>query len=95
MANYSYDVFSKILPNDRENWRLYIDAVYRADPSKKNLGSEVLSKLLGVKNQGGFRYLGKTSSPKLVVLYSTGEDVYWRDEMENSISCLKKAAGGM
>ena len=85
MANYSFDVFDKILPNDRVNWKLYIDAVYRADPAKKNLGSEVLSKLLGVKNQGGFRYLGSTKSPKLVVLYSTGEDIYWRDEMENSI----------
>ena len=85
MGNYSFDVFNRIPPEERANWRLYVDAVYRADPSKKNLGSEVLSKLLGVKNQGGFRYLGNTNAPRLVVLYSTGEDLYWRDEMENSL----------
>lgn len=64
---------------------MYIDAVYKADPQKKNLSAEVLSKLLGVKNQGGFRYLGKTETPNLVVLFTSGEDIYWRDELDNSI----------
>ena len=78
MDNYSYDVFEKIKIEDRPNWHLYVDAVYKADPHKKNMSSEVLSKLLGVKNQGGFRYRGKTESPDLVVIFSTGEDIYWR-----------------
>lgn len=83
--NYSYEIYEKILPEDRCNWKLYVDAVYKADPTKKNLSAEVLSKLLGVKNQGGFRYLGKTETPNLVILFSSGEDIYWRDEIDNSL----------
>ncbi len=85
MDNYSFDVYEKIQRQDRKNWHLFIDAVYRADPNKKNLSSEVLSKLLGVKNQGGFRYLGKTETPNLVILFTSGEDIYWRDELDNSV----------
>ena len=83
--NYTFDVFDNVEREDREKWHLYIDAVYKADPTKKNFAAEVLSKLLGVKNQGGFRYLGKTESPNLVILFSSGEDIYWRDELDNSI----------
>lgn len=86
--NYTFDVFKKITNRERHNWHLYIDAVYKADPKITNQGAEVLSKLLGVKNQGGFRYLGQTDSPKLVVLYTTGEDVYWKDELDSSVGVL-------
>lgn len=79
------DVFNKISEEDRKNWYLYVDAVYRANRNIPNIGSEVLSKLLGVKNQGGFRYLGKTEEPNLVVLFSTGEDIYWKDELDNEL----------
>ena len=85
MDNFSFDVFEKIKPTDRGNWHLYVDAIYKADPHKGNMAAEVLSKLLGVKNQGGFRYRGKTESPDLVVLFSSGEDIYWRDEIDNSL----------
>lgn len=85
MDNYSFNVFEKIQKEDRKNWHLYIDAVYKADPNKKNLSGEVLSKLLGIKNQGGFRYLGKTEAPTLVILFTSGEDIYWRDEIDNSL----------
>lgn len=85
MDNYSFDVFESIKKEERSKWHLYIDAVYRADPEKKNLSAEVLSKLLGVKNQGGFRYLGRTEQPNLIILFSSGEDIYWRDELDNSI----------
>ena len=85
MNNFSFDVFEKIEKVDRQNWRLYVDAIYRADPTKANMSAEVLSKLLGVKNQGGFRYRGKTDSPDLVILFSSGEDVYWRDEIDNGL----------
>jgi len=44
--------------------------------------------LLGVKNQGGFRYLGPTAAPNMVVLFTSGEDVYWRDEIDNSLGVL-------
>ena len=64
---------------------MYVDAIYEANPLKNDLSAEVLSKLLGVKNQGGFRYLGPTESPKMVVLFTSGEDIYWRDEIDNSL----------
>lgn len=83
--NNSFTIYEKILKEERKDWRLYVDAVYKANPDKLNFSSEVLSKLLGVKNQGGFRYLGETSSPKLVVLFTSGEDVYWKDELDNSL----------
>ena len=79
------NVFEKVTADQRPNWHLYIDAVYKANPHVPNLGAEVLSKLLGVKNQGGFRYLGPTDSPQLVVLFTSGEDVYWRDDLDSSL----------
>lgn len=50
-GNYTFEVFEKIIPENREKWMLYIDAIYKADSTKKNTSGEVLSKLLGVKNQ--------------------------------------------
>lgn len=87
-VNNSFDVFEKIEESDRKNWHLIIDAVYKADPSITNISAEVLSKLLGVKNQGGFRYLGKTETPNLVVLFTSGEDVYWKDELNTTTGLL-------
>ncbi len=84
MDNYSFNVFEK-KKEERVNWHLFIDAVYKCDPKKKDLSAEVLSKLLGVKNQGGFRYLGPTEEPNLVILFTSGEDIYWRDEVDNSL----------
>lgn len=86
--NYTFEVFEKIQKEDRHNYSLYIDAIYKADPKKPNLSAEVLSKLLGIKNQGGFRYLGKTASPNLVVLFTSGEDMYWRDELDGTLGLL-------
>ena len=86
--NYSFDVFEKINPQDREKWNLYVDAIYKADPKKKNTSGEVLSKLMGVKNQGGFRYKGQTATPSFVILFTSGEDVYWRDELDSSLGVL-------
>lgn len=86
--NYSFDIHNKINKNERINWQLYIDAIYKSDSNRKNFSAEVLSKLLGVKNQGGFRYLGKTETPNLVILFTSGEDIYWRDELDSSLGVL-------
>ena len=86
--NYSFDIHNKINKNERINWQLYIDAIYKSDSDRKNFSAEVLSKLLGVKNQGGFRYLGKTEAPNLVILFTSGEDIYWRDELDSSLGVL-------
>ena len=87
-VNNSFDVFEKIEESDRKNWHLIIDAVYRADPLITNISAEIFSKLLGVKNQGGFRYLGKTETPNLVVLFTSGEDGYWKDELDTTTRLL-------
>lgn len=86
--NYSFDIHNKINKNERINWQLYIDAIYKSDSNRKNFSAEELSKLLGVKNQGGFRYLGKTEAPNLVILFTSGEDIYWRDELDSSLGVL-------
>lgn len=88
LDNYSFNVFEKINPDERKKWNLYVDAVYKSDPTKKNTSGEVLSKLMGVKNQGGFRYKGNTASPDFVILFTSGEDLYWRDELDTSIGVL-------
>lgn len=41
-----------------------------------------------MKNQGGFRYKGNTKCPKFVILFTSGEDIYWRDELDTSIGLL-------
>lgn len=71
-----------ISAGERFKWRLYVDAVYKANPDIKNLGAEVLSKLMGVGVQGGFRYVGSSKCPKYIVLFTTGENIYWRDELD-------------
>ncbi len=86
--NYSFNIYEKIKIDERINNFLYVDAVYKADPRKKDISNEVLSKLLSVKNQGGFRYKGKTDSPNFVVLFTSGEDVYWRDELDTILGVL-------
>ena len=87
-VNNSFDIFEKIEESDRKNWHLIIDAVYRVDPLITNISVEILSKLLGLKNQGRFRYLGKTEPPNLVVLFTSGEDVYWKDELDTTTRLL-------
>ncbi len=86
--NYEFNVYEKINVGDRKKWHLYVDAIYKADPLKKNTSAEVLSKLMGVKNQGGFRYKGNTASPHFVILFTSGEDIYWRDELDSSLGVL-------
>lgn len=85
MNNVEINVYNKINTHERKNYFLIIDAVYKSNPKEKTMSAEVLSKLLGVKNQGGFRYRGDTSCPRLVMLFTSGEDVYWRDEMDSSL----------
>ena len=81
LNNYSFNVYEKINKDERVNWQLYIDAIYKSDPAKKDMSAEVLSKLLGVKNQGGFRYLGKeTVGPHSFTSHTLTSDdniTYW------------------
>lgn len=67
---------------------LIIDAIYENKKPYVNKSCEVLSKLMKVKNSGGFRPIGQwknTFDVKYVVLYSTKEDIYWQDVLNEEI----------
>ena len=80
-----YEIFEKVTEEKRSYFHLYIDAIYKANPNENTLRGEVMSKLLSVGNQGGFRFKGKTDSPTLVALFTSGEDMYWRDDLDSSL----------
>jgi len=67
---------------------LNIDAIYENKKPYINKSCEVLSKLMKVKNSGGFRPIGQWKNIfdiKYVVLYSTKEDIYWQDVLDEEI----------
>ena len=59
---------------------LVVDAVYEGSGSQ--LPDEPISKLLRTGNQGGFRPLGRGKDKKFIVLYTTGEDKDWPDQLD-------------
>lgn len=70
---------------------LLVDVVYEGGTAK-NLGSEVLSKVMHVGNSGGFRKcmkLGengkKAKDVAYVCIYTTGEEIEWRDEIDRTL----------
>ena len=52
---------------------LIIDACYQGR-RRGNAGDDPLTRLVGVSNQGGFRYLGTVERPRLIVLTSSMSD---------------------
>ena len=69
---------------------LFVDTVYEGG-SDKNISSEVISKLLHVGNSGGFRKCmkveggKKTKAAAYVCIYTTGEELEWRDELDRTL----------
>ncbi|MHA1279561.1 MAG: restriction endonuclease [Candidatus Helarchaeota archaeon] len=60
---------------------LIIDMVYKGGV-RGNVSDDPLSILMGCGNQGGFRFTGSINNPKLVVLYSDGNQPDWPDEID-------------
>jgi hypothetical protein len=61
---------------------LIVDAVYEGEVGGQ-LSGEPLSNLLpGVGNQGGFRSAGRGEDKKFVILYTSGEEQDWPDELD-------------
>lgn len=60
---------------------LNIDAIYEGGRSG-NSGDDPLHPLIGVSNQGGFRYLGNRERPNLIVLTSSFDDPDWPDRVD-------------
>lgn len=60
---------------------LLVDAIYKGSRSG-NSADDVLSWLIGVSNQGGFRYIGTKEAPRLLVLTSSQKDPDWPDDID-------------
>ena len=71
----------QILHEELKSSDLIIDAIYLGG-EQKNLGAEVLSKLLSVGNAGGFRVRKFSSKVIYSVLFSSGDDVDWPDNLD-------------
>jgi len=85
MKENTQKIYHKLNNETRKEIDLVIDRVYEANPLVKNIKSEVLSKMFSVGNAGGFRIIGKQNNPKLIVLYTTGENIYWKDEIDSEL----------
>ena len=66
---------------------LVVDATYEGGRSG-NAGDEPLPQLLGLSNQGGFRYLGSLAALKLVALTSSMNDPDWPDTLDTETGTL-------
>ena len=64
-----------------QNADLIIDRVY-AGGRNGNASDDPLPPLVGVSNQGGFRYIGNKEKPRLIVLTSTLRDLDWPDNLD-------------
>jgi len=62
---------------------LTVECVYQGG-KRGNAADDPLAALLPVGNQGGFRYFGSPTkgTVKLVVLYTSGQNVDWPDELD-------------
>lgn len=69
---------------------LLVDTIYEGGAAS-NISSEVLSKLTHVGNSGGFRKCKKNvkgkkiKEPAYVCIFSTGEELEWRDELDRTL----------
>lgn len=69
----------------KDSVRLSIDCIYKNKAYAQNYANEVFPVLIpGAGMSGGFRYNGKISNQtvKYVVLFSTNNDIYWQDEID-------------
>lgn len=60
---------------------LLVDAIYSGGRSG-NASDDPLNSLVGVSNQGGFRYIGSKENPRLIVLTSTLKNPDWPDNFD-------------
>ena len=75
---------------DLDKSNLLVDTIYEGGAAS-NISSEVLSKLTHVGNSGGFRKCKKSvkgkkiNEPAYVCIFSTGEELEWRDELDRTL----------
>lgn len=71
----------RISVDELESADLMVDAVYEGGRAG-NAGDDPLTRLIGVSNQGGFRYIGTADAPRLIVLTSSLSDPDWPDQLD-------------
>lgn len=73
---------------NKKNTSLIIDCIYENKKPNVDYSCRVLPKLMNVQNSGGFRPIGEYKhnfDVKYVVLYSTNEDIYWQDILDEEL----------
>ena len=68
--------------NDLPTSDLIVDAVYEGAAGGQLSGEALGRTIPGIGNLGGFRFAGKGQDKKLVILYTSGEDGDWPDELD-------------
>lgn len=66
---------------------LLVDATYEGGRNR-NASDQPLTHLVGVSNQGGFRYLGTKERPRLAVLTLTTKEHDWPDSLDRESGIL-------
>ena len=74
--------------NELAGCDLLVDAIYEGG-NQGNTGDDPITKILPVGNQGGFRYAGTLDNLKYVVLYSSGENLDWPDNIDTETGVFK------
>ncbi len=71
-----------------KNADLIVDAIYEGARSGR-MDADPMPRLIpGVGNQGGFRYIGRLETPRLVVLTSSFSDPDWPDNLDRETGIL-------
>lgn len=67
---------------------LLVDSIYEGGQSG-NVGDDPIGKILPVGNQGGFRFAGSEANLKYLILYTSGEDAEWPDNIDIETGVFK------
>ena len=72
----------------KKDVRLFLDCVYKNKTYAQNYSNDIITVMFPeIGNQGGFRPCDARNGaiPKYVVIYSTGKDIYWPDELDEEL----------
>ncbi len=83
------EIIGRIPIETRREHNLVVDKIYKPHSSLKGAEADPISNIFGVANMGGFRKRvfknGKEKEVRFVVLYTTWEDLYWHDEIDEEL----------
>lgn len=67
---------------------LIVDATYEGEAGSQLSGEALNATIPGIGNLGGFRFAGRGEDKRVVILFTTGEDDDWPDEIDPSTGRL-------